>query len=704
MVFIANLIKINDITSLTVHLSSQWSTISCYHKVNFVDIINESSDLQSIAGKRISVFKFRTDNIKAVLSIIRNKLGTRLCNEIRVVTNLSLADSYIKDIESTLQLSCFTDNDNISYSAVGANFIINNTINQLYKYKNKESSYFLENNDNLYPYLLVLIDSNIIFIKVISDNNSEIIYETPFDFNFLLKISNTVNGTKSLEDIFQYLNEVNIEISHSGTCHSGQSGDNSDCKSNNNDNIIYYMVQTLLHNLCDIIMLQSDKHNIKNVIIGEYFNNTLFLDTINGYLEKLEAKNFDVYFMRHNGLTTAIGALSKDISKSDYNNSWLENYAISSGFIIGRDNATHLINFYLAFDSNDTMLVPLPLLNNPSSYRPHILDFTIKYFRDYWLNCAEKSVESSVKAKIDKDQNGQDNSALLMFLESFRENIKFLKNYPSAFGVTTFMVIQHFIQQLKKEFGLHNSYYTTKRNECKAGLNNLKEWLKYFDDLPADQRCIEVSKSLLAGNMFDWGSAEINKLFVSNRLDFKSALSIIPERPWLKDDLDLWKTRMNGPPYKFAAIFPDNCGFDFILGIIPFARELIKKGTKIAFCANVEPVLNDVTTNDIKILLEDICNLCPIINDAYKNNKILIVDHSRCSPCLNLRYVNKEFADLCDEIDLLVIDGMGRSVHTNFDVNIKIDCLKVAVIKDHWFSKELGGQEFAAVYSFTKAT
>lgn len=47
------------------------------------------------------------------------------------------------------------------------------------------------------------------------------------------------------------------------------------------------------------------------------------------------------------------------------------------------------------------------------------------------------------------------------------------------------------------------------------------------------------------------------------------------------DNLDEWIERMQSKPYKKVAIFVDNSGADIVLGVIPFARELLKQNTKV---------------------------------------------------------------------------------------------------------------------------
>lgn len=48
------------------------------------------------------------------------------------------------------------------------------------------------------------------------------------------------------------------------------------------------------------------------------------------------------------------------------------------------------------------------------------------------------------------------------------------------------------------------------------------------------------------------------------------------------DSLNEWLDRLEQrKPHKCCAIFVDNSGLDVVLGIIPFARELIRNGTEV---------------------------------------------------------------------------------------------------------------------------
>lgn len=55
------------------------------------------------------------------------------------------------------------------------------------------------------------------------------------------------------------------------------------------------------------------------------------------------------------------------------------------------------------------------------------------------------------------------------------------------------------------------------------------------------------------------------------------------------------------------------------------------------------------------------------------------------------------------QVDLVVIEGMGRALHTNLLAKFKCDCLKLAVIKNRWLAQRLGGDIFSVLCKFEPA-
>ena len=50
--------------------------------------------------------------------------------------------------------------------------------------------------------------------------------------------------------------------------------------------------------------------------------------------------------------------------------------------------------------------------------------------------------------------------------------------------------------------------------------------------------------------------------------------------------------------------------------------------------------------------------------------------------------------------DLIVLEGMGRAVHTNLHASFACDALKVAVLKNRWLANRLGGEMFSVMFKF----
>ena len=73
----------------------------------------------------------------------------------------------------------------------------------------------------------------------------------------------------------------------------------------------------------------------------------------------------------------------------------------------------------------------------------------------------------------------------------------------------------------------------------------------------------------------------------------------------------------------------------------------------------------------------------------------------------NLLFSSRLNLDLClamikHNVDLIVIEGMGRTLHTNLYAKMKCECLKLAVVKNRWLAKRLGGDMYAVICKYEK--
>lgn len=86
-----------------------------------------------------------------------------------------------------------------------------------------------------------------------------------------------------------------------------------------------------------------------------------------------------------------------------------------------------------------------------------------------------------------------------------------------------------------------------------------------------------------------------------------------------------------------AAETEDNSGIDLILGVFPFVRELLFRGTEVILACNSGPALNDVTHSESLLVAERIAAMDPLVRTALREEKLLLVQTGSSSPCLDLR-------------------------------------------------------------------
>ena len=81
--------------------------------------------------------------------------------------------------------------------------------------------------------------------------------------------------------------------------------------------------------------------------------------------------------------------------------------------------------------------------------------------------------------------------------------------------------------------------------------------------------------------------------------------------------------------------------------------------------------------------------------------RLFVCSNGQGSPCLDLRRVPGSLADACVGADLVVVEGMGRAIHTNFRARFAVSSLKLAMIKNaHLAEALLGGKIMDCVCLF----
>lgn len=256
-------------------------------------------------------------------------------------------------------------------------------------------------------------------------------------------------------------------------------------------------------------------------------------------------------------------------------------------------------------------------------------------------------------------------------------------------------------ENVLREVGIDDVYVHAKQLENERALAVLPSLLEQLDAMDDADRRAALIQGIFAGNIFDLGAVETADMFDNGAtVDFRQVRAKLKARPWLIDNLDRWLARTS--PYRCACVFVDNAGPDIVLGIMPFVRDLLRRGTHVLLTANNTPTLNDITVTELTGLLEKIAALDDTIAGALSEGRLELVSSGNGYPLIDLSTVSRELADAVTRLqpDLLVIEGMGRALESNFNARFTCDCLKLAMVKDAGVAQVLGGEMYDLVMRF----
>ncbi|CAD7700634.1 unnamed protein product [Ostreobium quekettii] len=397
-----------------------------------------------------------------------------------------------------------------------------------------------------------------------------------------------------------------------------------------------------------------------------------------------------------------------------------------------------------------------PLLADPDEYEPSTIDINqSEEERTFWLNILEEHIPTIVeKAIASEGETELATRRAHAFACAFKAHIAKLRKEPKAYGVKGLGDLFEMRELCLREFGFLDVYKLDKERENDLALQVLPDLLKELDSLSPEQRLLAIVQGVLAANIFDWGSRECIEKYKEGTIlsIYQDARERLSMRPWRVDNYDAlqekwFKYGRDRPPYRRVMIFVDNAGADMVLGMLPFARELLRRGSDVVLVGNTSPAINDITADEIAAVVERAAQQCGIVagglaaaRAAQQANggrvpphqealagdgglkgrvagagdvdvmarsgeqasaspagvtestaKLFVVESGSGSPCLDLRCVSGCLTAATPGTDLVVVEGMGRAVHTNYKARFKCDALKLAMIKTSRVAENLFG-------------
>lgn len=697
---------------------------------------------EDVEVARLHFIKFETKHIETCLSFIQQNLigSPDFMRKKTIKATGGGAYKYTDLLTNTLGLMVDKE-DEIECLIKGCNFVLKNIPDEVFEYRRNVNPEYRFHcvEPNLYPYLLVNIGSGVSILKVESESSYERIGGSAMGGGTFWGLGSLLTKAKGFDELLELAEKGdhrNVDMlvkdiyggdySSMGlpgdliACSFGKAIHSSRDKNFNpgqfaGEDIARSLLFMISNDIGQLACLYAMMHGLIKVYFGGYFLRAHFLSmhTISYAINYWSKGKVQALFLRHEGYLTAIGAFLKGAEEYDTDKySWGENYAGSSGLsspipaqLSSQNNA--LID-QLEIDRFDWQLVHCPLLEDPGEYVPDTVDLTQDAdAREYWLVCFEDAIDKFVYRAIQSQIHCPDaDRRAKIFKEKYISRLHHLRGHPFAYGSLTVRSLLDMREHCLNEFDFPDPYRKQKRFENEQALKLLKGRLETLDSMPWEEKQEALVVGLLAGNVFDWGAKEVAKIMERGDFGFGEAKSKLEARPWLIDNLDEWISRMRGPPHKCATIFVDNSGMDIVLGVLPFALELLKRKTKVLLCANSKPALNDVTHHELSVLIRKVAAVVDEVKHALTTGQLAIMDSGQGSPCLDLSRLNLEVAEAMREngTDLIVLEGMGRAIHTNLNATFKCESVKAAVLKNQWLASRLGGKMFSVVFKYENSS
>ncbi|XP_058160592.1 4'-phosphopantetheine phosphatase [Dasypus novemcinctus] len=686
--------------------------------------------VQEQVTARLHFVKFENSYIEACLDFIKDHL---VSTETTVIPATGGGAYKFKDlIEEKLRLKVGRE-DVITCLIKGCNFVLKNIPQEAFVYqKDADPEFrFQTNHPDIFPYLLVNIGSGVSMVKVENEDTFEWLGGSSIGGGTFWGLGALLTKTKKFDELLQLASRgqhANVDmlvqdIYGGAHCTLGLGGNliaSSFGKSATADKEFSRedVAKSLLHMISNdvgqLACLHARLHRLDRVYFGGFFirGHPATMRTITYSINFFSKGEVQALFLRHEGYLGAIGAFLRGAEQDNPDQySWGENYAGSSGLmspapeLSPAQRARSGTFDLLEMDRLERPLVNLPLLLDPASYVPDTVDLTDDAMaRKYWLTCFEEALDGVVKRAVASQPEAVDAAERAeKFRQKYWSKLQTLRQQPFAYGTLTVRSLLDTREHCLNEFSFPDPYSKVKQKENGVALKCFPSVLRGLDALCWEDRQLALVQGLLAGNVFDWGARAVSDVLESDpQFGFEEAKRKLQARPWLVDSYGEWLQRLKGPPHKCALIFADNSGIDLILGVFPFVRELLFRGTEVILACNSGPALNDVTHSESLLVAERIAGMDPLIHSALREGRLLLVPTGSSSPCLDLSRLDRGLAVLVRErgVDLVVIEGMGRAVHTNYHAALRCESLKLAVIKNPWLADRLGGQLFSVIFKY----
>ncbi|RYR58207.1 hypothetical protein Ahy_A05g023873 [Arachis hypogaea] len=340
-----------------------------------------------------------------------------------------------------------------------------------------------------------------------------------------------------------------------------------------------------------------------------------------------------------------------------------------------------------------------------------------------WIDLFYNSIPS-FKKRAESDPSVSDAATKAeKFAQRYGDILEDLKKDPESHGgPPDCILLCRLREQVLRELGFTDIFKKVKDEENAKAISLFGDVVRLNDAIEDEGKRLEnLVRGIFAGNIFDLGSAQLAEVFSKDGMSFLASCQNLVPRPWVIDDLDKFKAKWSKKSWKKASfmhidrynfiisymsaviIFVDNSGADIILGILPFARELLRRGSQVVLAANELPSINDVTYPELVEIISKLKDEEGHLMGVSISN-LLIANSGNDLPVIDLTRVSQELAYLASDADFVILEGMGRGIETNLYAQFKCDSLKIGMVKHPEVAQFLGGRLYDCVFKYNEVS
>ena len=345
------------------------------------------------------------------------------------------------------------------------------------------------------------------------------------------------------------------------------------------------------------------------------------------------------------------------------------------------------------------------LLADPAGYSVTDVDLlSDASAREYWLGHFEEhfgKVLESARLSYGRTAGRQ----VELARKQFGEQVAALRRKPEPLnGRLGVVELCRLREKALRDNALHDPFRHIKARENRSACALYEPVVRQLSAMSLEKRWERLVRGVFAGNIFDLGSS-VTMGYAQEQVDFEAVLRQVKPRPWLVDDFDALADLLplaggDPSPWSKAILFVDNAGADFVLGVLPLARQLASHGMHVVLAANELPSLNDLTADETVELVELLSARDSELATYVAAGAFEVVSTGNDIPLIDLSDVSDELNEAASDADLVVLEGMGRSVESNYNTSFVVDSVQLCLLKDPTVAARIHGQVYDCVCKY----